>query len=68
MLPRANLDCGISRFRSNGARWECHFSIDGERWQGHLAETLRGELGFVDDDLLDMRMGWLGPMRLEGSH
>lgn len=35
---------------------------------GHLGEALGLELGFVDDDLLDLGVGGLNPVRRERGH
>ena len=64
----AHLDGGVGGLGSDGAGREGHLCKDGEGRQGDLGEALGGVFGLVDDDLLDIRVGGLGPVRLDGSH
>lgn len=68
VLSQAHLDGGIGWLRRNGAGREDHLGEDGEGRQSDLGETLGGEFGLVDDDLLDCGVGRLRPMRLDWSH
>ena len=64
----AHLDSGVGGLGGDSAGREGHLCKDGEWRQRDLGQTLGGVLGVVDDDVLDVRVGRLGPVRLDGSH
>jgi len=70
MLIPSNLDCGIGRDGGRGAWWEVKAGEQAEGRQRDLGDALGGKLLSItsDNDLLDVGMRGLHPMRLNGSH
>jgi len=67
VLLLAHLDSGISWLVGWRTRGKVEGRIEGKRGEGDPGEALGGELGLVDDDLLNVRVRRLCPMRCE-SH
>jgi hypothetical protein len=68
VLFASNLDgCIRSRF-SYVTRGECHLGEQAEGRKSDFGEALRGELGLVNDDFLDLGIGRPSPMRRERAH
>jgi hypothetical protein len=68
MLVSSHLNSCVCWLRCNSARRKCHLGEDGKGRECHSGQALGGVLGFIDDDLLDVRVGWLSPVRLDWSH
>lgn len=68
VLVPANLDCGVGGLFGKGARRECHLGKDGKRSKRDLGQAFRGELGIVDDDILDVRMRRPSPVGSKWRH
>lgn len=64
----ARLDGRVGGLLGDGAGREGQLGVDGKGRQGDAGEALGGELGLVDDDLLDVRVRGLVPVGGEGGH
>jgi hypothetical protein len=67
VLVTAELNGSVGRAVGQGTRRECHLGVECKGGERHPGDALGGELGIVDDDLLDVRMGWTVPGRGEWS-
>lgn len=68
MRVPAGLDSRVGRLRGVGARRKGKLGKDGKGRQGDAGVALCGEGGLVDDDVLDLRVGGLRPVRGDGRH
>lgn len=68
MLVFAHLDARIRCLGGYGTGREVHLGVHRAGWKGDLGYGLRAKGGFVYDDLLKVRVGWLRPVWLEGCH
>jgi hypothetical protein len=68
VCPRTHLDCGVRGLGGDGARRKGHLGVDSIGRERDLGEALGSVFGLVDDDLLDIRVGWLRPMGLNWCH
>lgn len=66
-LP-ADLDRGVGRLIGQGARGKGQLRNDGEGGRGGRGHALGGELGLTDNDLQEVRVGRLCPVRLDRCH
>lgn len=64
----ADLDRGVGRLVGQGARGKGQLRDDGEGGRGGRGHALGGELGLTDDELQEVRVGRLCPVRLERCH
>lgn len=64
----ANLDRGVGRLIGQGARGEGQLRNDGEGGRGGRGHALGGELGLTDNNLQEVRVGRLCPVRLDRCH
>lgn len=68
MFIFSHLNGGISWSVGHRARRKVQSRVERERREGDPRETLGGELGIVDDNLLDLGVRRLVPMRNERCH
>lgn len=68
VLVLAELDSCITRFDCEGARWEIHLGKNCKGRKRDFGKAFSHEAAIVDDNLLDLRMGWLVPMRRDSRH
>ncbi len=59
VLLLAHLDSGICRLVRLGCWWEIDLRINSVWCNVDLGDRLGGESCLVDDNLLDLRVGWL---------
>lgn len=64
----AHLDRRVGGLGGDGARRELQLGEQAERREGNFGDALGGEGGLIDDDLLDVGVRRLRPVRLDGSH
>lgn len=69
MLVTTHLDRGIGRLVCWGARWKCELREEPVRRTGDSGDGTSSELGRRgDENLLDLGMGGLSPVRSERCH
>lgn len=61
MLVASELDGSIRRAVGQSTRRERHLGIQAEGGHRDLGKTLGGELGFIDDDFLNLRVRRTSP-------
>lgn len=61
VLVTAVLNRRIRRLVRHSAGWEAHFGVQAKGRNGESRQGLGGELGFIDDDFLDLGVRRLSP-------